>query len=392
MLTSNTSILIGIWLVIFNGLGGPGFVHEVNSVSTTSIGLETPYSIRIQTDEIVGLTQLVFQIPTGLSVSIIDDQNAQVTFGDKHISLLWSDLNTDEIFVNLTLSPETGFTAGEITPTITYIDNGDRVDVTLDKTSIEVFSNNNTLDQTSNGISCSRNITQEEDGVTRIDLTIEGKAFDGFLKITEHLPANCIVEISDNGNSIAEEKDGVLNFVWFDTKDEVPTQVSYKLLGCSTGSLHKLFGEIRYAFGNTEFSQDIADLTPNFLEGDVLLNNSQIADDSAPIVLNKTNTSKAMTPDNGVAYRVQLLAGHNDVSRNWISTRFNYNGSADSERHEGWVKYTTGSFPAYQLARNERENINNTHHFPQPFVTAYYLGERITVEEALVISQQDWIP
>jgi hypothetical protein len=89
---------------------------------------------------------------------------------------------------------------------------------------------------------------------------------------------------------------------------------------------------------------------------------------------------------------VQLLAGHNDVSRNWISTRFNYNGSADSERHEGWVKYTTGSFPAYQLARNERENINNTHHFPQPFVTAYYLGERITVEEALVISQQDWIP
>ena len=95
--------------------------------------------------------------------------------------------------------------------------------------------------------------------------------------------------------------------------------------------------------------------------------------------------------DEGITYRVQILAGHNDVSDNWVAKKYDFNGRSDTEIHEGWIKYTTGSFLDYESARNERESINSTHNFPEPFVTAYYLGERISVSEALVISHQDWL-
>jgi hypothetical protein len=54
------------------------------------------------------------------------------------------------------------------------------------------------------------------------------------------------------------------------------------------------------------------------------------------------------------------------------------------------VKFTIGSFTKYQGARNKRENIIS-HNFPGPFVTAYNNNERITVQEALMISKQNWL-
>ena len=62
----------------------------------------------------------------------------------------------------------------------------------------------------------------------------------------------------------------------------------------------------------------------------------------------------------------------------------------DIENHEGWVKYTTGEFNEYKTARNKREALFK-HKFPGPFVTAYNNGERITVQEALMTSKQDWV-
>ena len=61
------------------------------------------------------------------------------------------------------------------------------------------------------------------------------------------------------------------------------------------------------------------------------------------------------------------------------------------DNHEGWVKYITGQFNVYKQARDKRESlVAAQHNFPGPFVTAYNAGERITVQEALMISNQQW--
>lgn len=97
-------------------------------------------------------------------------------------------------------------------------------------------------------------------------------------------------------------------------------------------------------------------------------------------------------PETGISYKVQITAGHNQVGNDYFSQKHKFNGMFNIEHHEGWIKYTTGSYNAYKAARDRREELNAAdHQFPGPFVTAYNDGTRVTVQEALMISNQKWL-
>jgi hypothetical protein len=91
-----------------------------------------------------------------------------------------------------------------------------------------------------------------------------------------------------------------------------------------------------------------------------------------------------------ITYKVQVLAAHKTVTDKYIKRHYGYSGGVALENHEGWVKYTTGSFGVYKEARDKRNSLKSLD-FPGPFVTAYNKGERITVQEALMITKQDWV-
>lgn len=97
------------------------------------------------------------------------------------------------------------------------------------------------------------------------------------------------------------------------------------------------------------------------------------------------------TTKTNVNYKVQILAAHRIAQKKYLNSEFNFSDNYDLENHNGWIKYTTGNFNEYEGARNKRNSLKK-HEFPGPFVTAYNYGERITVQEALIISKQSWIP
>ncbi len=93
----------------------------------------------------------------------------------------------------------------------------------------------------------------------------------------------------------------------------------------------------------------------------------------------------------GVNYRVQIAAGKNVVDKAYFEKRHNWTSDFVIENHKGWIKYTTGSYQIYRIARDNRATVNGGEHkFNGPFVTAYNEGIRITVQEALMISKQKW--
>lgn len=97
-------------------------------------------------------------------------------------------------------------------------------------------------------------------------------------------------------------------------------------------------------------------------------------------------------PETGVRYRVQIAAGHKMVNQAYIQKTYNFTADYSTENHQGWIKYTTGSFDQYRQARDKREAlVAAKHNFPGPFVAAYNSGERITVQEALMITNQKWV-
>ena len=103
--------------------------------------------------------------------------------------------------------------------------------------------------------------------------------------------------------------------------------------------------------------------------------------DNTTTVVNNSNTN--------ISYRVQISAGHKNVSTRYFKKK-GVSGDISMESHEGWIKYTVGGYNAYKRAKEKREKLSRLD-LRGPFVTAYNLGDRVTVQEALVISNQKWI-
>ncbi len=120
---------------------------------------------------------------------------------------------------------------------------------------------------------------------------------------------------------------------------------------------------------------------------------SQAAADASAQQAPKTSpTPRIPAPEKGVTYKVQITAAHREVGSAYFKARHRYSGDFNIERHQGWIKYVTGGAETYTDARDLRNNLVQAgHEFPGPFVTAYNNGERITVQEALMLSNQQWV-
>ncbi len=105
---------------------------------------------------------------------------------------------------------------------------------------------------------------------------------------------------------------------------------------------------------------------------------------------NFESVSNIPSPDKGVSYRVQIMAGKNVVDEQYLKKRHKFTDEFTIEHHDIWVKYTTGVFQVYKEARDKRNDVTDNYNFDGPFVTAYNDGSRITVQEALMISRQKW--
>lgn len=252
-----------------------------------------------------------------------------------------------------------------------------------------------------------------------------------FAKIEEDIPQGFQAEVVDAKDAIFTFKDQKVKFLWMSMPPDPRFIVSYRLIPINgngeavvslSGKFSYLVGEATRVVDIIQKDVDLGNLDPKSIEGllasipgaeiaapssssfsssftsagsdggiDIPVQYQVIPEKSKKIAQPEQNMMLYMLePEKGVYYRVQVAAGHKPINIKRYFLRHNVTYEVRTEKHEGWYKYSIGSFKEYKEARDFRVQIWNTTKINDAFVAAYNNGVRITVQEALMITNQTW--
>lgn len=273
-----------------------------------------------------------------------------------------------------------------------------------------------------------------------VNVLVSKKSANRFAKIEENVPEGYTAVALDTKNAIFTFKDNTVKFLWMNMPQEPYFTVAYRLIPKNQAHLPapSVKGAFSYLIDDKTMSIDILERDLNLadLKGkdmDALVANAiseqppllsekpveqsksaevqAVMEDKVkteevkkpepvrqeqPVATKpvaptaKTDISYALEPETGVYYRIQIAAGHKPVNIIRYFRRLKIEKEVRKEDHDGWQKYSIGSFNLYKEARDYRIHIWNTTPVKDAFITAYNNGQRITVQEALMITEQKW--
>jgi hypothetical protein len=241
-----------------------------------------------------------------------------------------------------------------------------------------------------------------------VEVTINKGALKGFARYQDVMPEGFTASAGDSKGGTFSFLDQKAKIVWDNIPADEQIVISYKVkVGPNALGDQNIDGLFSYV-ENDEPKKIV--LTPTMITidkgKDVVTNNPPPP--PPPDTSNKTvvvnnpppppdntnngnnNKQEVPPPSTGVSYKVQICAAHSGpVNVSYFQNKFNISKRVNIENHEGWFKYTTGSFNVYKDARDSREDLRQKGAY-DAFVTAYNKGTRITVQEALMITSQQW--
>lgn len=306
----------------------------------------------------------------------------------------------------------------------------DEDDETPAKPAMNTDNTSQTNTFASGSIKCNRTINTANLASNReiiVTITVEKGVTSGFAKLQETLPLGFTASNIDASQGVFSFVDQKAKFLWMSLPVESTIKVSYKItVAPGITGVYYLNGEFSYV-ENDETKKSIIERQEINLDGvsaPIAQNNNQAdmnssnniqaainnqssgagqqqtttasnnAGRQAATKVNNgggNNVTNIPAPQTGINYRVQIAAGHTPVNAGYFKATKGINDYVNVEDHDGWKKYTIGGYAQYKEARDQREFVRNTYGVNGPFVTAYNNGVRITVQEALMISNQRWV-
>lgn len=323
-----------------------------NNSSTSSVRsiekLEKEYLITVKTtiDNQKGFARIKEELPMNFTAQAIETAGSIFKNADGYAKFIWTNLpdSNSEIIVKYKISNnvglDTNFTISGVFSSEKLISEGYNNGIEIPETEYVPFR--------------------------EIIANTETDSIEADITLNEDTKQDTLLELSNNNELNTEE-----NIVNSKDTDEVINETILQEVLDSTIDSFK--NEIKI---QEEVNKEVAK------------ENEVVGVKEEDVIKNIISTKKM---NNNVDYKVQILAGHRIISDKQVANQFNYNGEYALETHNGWIKYTVGTNSKYSDARNSRNELKN-YNFPGPFVTAYNYGERISVQEALILTSQNWEP
>jgi hypothetical protein len=447
-----------IVVLLINGIFQQNITVQMSAPTTVTGGDEFQVQLTLKKGDLSSFSRLLQELPAGLKAKSINSANADFTFKDNKVRLIWIKLpETEDVTITYTIHVDPRLKGTfNLGGKFSYISNNERQSVDISPQAITINPNPNTdsslivdikdfkekiipeLTSTENlPIVCIRETpepTGEADNGYIVNLLVNKENAQKFAKIEEQIPKGFTAIKIDAKEGIFTFKNGYAKYLWMNLPSSPYFIVSYRLVpGSGVVQPPVLKGKFSYVIDDKTYVTDIVqkDLKlASFSSDEVKKLVTEISTSAAPMLLasqeqindttqkklaanNQTDTTKiaqqpvklkkkwlsknenqnlayTLEPEQGVYFRVQIAAGHKYIDIKRYFKKFKIGDEIRTENHEGWHKYSIGSFNEYRQARDYRVHIWNTTPINDAFVSAYNSGTRITVQEALMITNQKW--
>lgn len=407
--------------------------------------------ISIDKGSLQSFSRYIQDLPYGLSAERITSANADFSFEEQRIRLIWLKLPADNnISVSYNINVDKRLKGDfELKGEFAFVDENERqsMEVSLghtikiipsteiaDSLIVDIKDFKQMLIETGQGPEAFNKLAViRSDAIKsgnfqyKIELLIKKGDLTKFAKIEENIPEGFRAVEGESQDGIFSFSRGVAKILWMNLPQQSEFRISYNIIPDPGYAIENLkhSGTFSYITGNTTeiiaIEQKKDDLADYFIErstepiavidqvaddetvkedidsteiqevetGDIEKVNSE--DKKPEVSLDQTGSKgDLLQPKAGIYYRVQLSAGHAEVNIEKYFRARNISDVVKMEYHDGWRKYSTGSFNIYKDARDYRVKIWETSKIHDAFVTAYNDGRRITVQEALMVSNHRW--
>jgi hypothetical protein len=418
----------------------------VEAPSEVVAGNEFEVKVTINKGDLESFSRLLQNLPSGLSASSVTTSNADFNFEEKRARFIWMRLPVDsKISVSYSIKVDQRLKGTfNIDGKFSYIADNERRSVDIKSNPITILPSPEIdpslivdiadyerlvvpyIAPATAGpqIACIRQQPQlSPDGKGYIvNLLVSKERKEKFAKIEETIPAGFKAENINEGDAIFTYKNNTAKYLWMNLPSSSFFIVSYKLIPVDGKKISpKLNGKFSYLEEDKTISIDIKQTGQDLalVKTNEDLNNLLLSISTEQLALAETNIpaenaiaekqvkvkkseNKQKTkeprsnnkfklePEEGIYYRVQLAAGHDPINIKKYFKKYKLDKEVRAELHNGWNKYSIGSFGEYKEARDYRVHIWNTTVIDDAFVAAYNNGERITVQEALMVANQKW--
>ncbi len=444
-----TLIVAGFLFIAISSFLNGGVTVKMEVPDVIDAGTEITVNVTIHKGKLTGFARFQQDLPYGFTAVVKNSANADFSFQDQKVRLIWLRVpDAEEINISYTLIANERLKGKiDLNGRFSYIENNERHSVDLQPQMLAINPSPNVdpalvvdvrdyakmVDSkvlaSAPRVVCLRQVPvwMQEDNMFLVTLLVNKEAIQKFAKIEENVPEGYTAANIDSKGGIFTFKDQQAKFIWMDLPAEPYFTVTYKLIpdeGMTVDrSKMQVAGAFSYMVGDKTMTTDIIErderlaglsqsqvdailkgIVPSAMEQPVLIASATDATPSEvvasqgtvsstsarkPVVANG-NAGDMLTPESGVYYRVQIAAGHKPVNAQRFFRKYKLDYSVMKEMHDGWFKYSVGSFAEYKDARDYRVHLSNTSALNDAFIAAYNNGKRITVQDALMALNQKW--
>lgn len=394
MIKQITLLIHLIFLTIYSWFSSRDIQVTIQGENRMLQGQYATLSITVNKGDLAGIAKLQISFPEGFIVESVENAGANFVFEDNKAKFIWIALPSSPSFTvklkYLCNIPGEYQIGGKFY----YVADNQSANIDLPVTKLIIDSNESPqtkVPEIPSFFQCTRQIATTDNQNFIVNLRITKSNIKGFVKIEEVIPDGFQVQVLQSADAAFGFKNGIAKFSWAEMPEENDLVVTYKL----TPKINTKEGEYVITGAYVINKNQTSEKTP-LEESRFYFKKSQpVSSIEEPVVETKPMPEKK-EPQRGnlsptIDFKVQIAAGHKPVSDAYFKAKFHINEKIYRENHEGWIKYLVGNFKEYKDARDKRNIIWNRHNIKDAFVVAYNNGNRISVQEALMITNQQWI-